>query len=58
MLSKASAKVDLDVPTHIRNQQIGVPYGRRTRDLPNQTRDLFIDDEQFDIPTFLRRQVD
>ncbi|MBE0586193.1 MAG: cell division protein FtsZ, partial [Desulfofustis sp.] len=51
-------KADLDIPTHIRNQQPVVPYGRRTRDLPNQTRDMFVDDEQFDIPTFLRRRVD
>lgn len=58
MISQASAKVDLDVPTHIRNQQSESPYGRRTKDLPSQTRDLFVDDEQFDIPTFLRRRVD
>ncbi len=59
MLAQASSKVDLDIPTHIRNQQpTGVPYGRRTRDLPSQPRDLFVDDEQFDIPTFLRRRVD
>ncbi len=58
MISQASAKVDLDIPTHIRNQQSESAYGRRTRDLPNQTRDLFVDDEQFDIPTFLRRRVD
>ena len=59
MLAQAGSKVDLDVPTHIRNQTAaGAPYGRRTRDVPSQTRDLFMDDEQFDIPTFLRRQVD
>ncbi len=58
MLAQAGAKVDLDVPTHIRNQQQINPYGRRTRDIPNQTRDMFVDDEQFDIPTFLRRRVD
>nr|WP_281174870.1 cell division protein FtsZ [Pelobacter seleniigenes] len=59
MLAQASSKIDLDIPTHIRNQQpTGVPYGRRTRDLPSQPRDLFVDDEQFDIPTFLRRRVD
>ena len=58
MLAQASAKVDLDVPTHIRNQQPVVPNGCRTHDVPNRTRDLFVDDEQFDIPTFLRRRVD
>ena len=58
MLSQVNSKVDLDVPTHIRNQQPVMPYGRRTRDIPSQTRDLFVDDEQFDIPTFLRRRVD
>ncbi|MBN1957750.1 MAG: cell division protein FtsZ [Desulfuromonadales bacterium] len=57
-LSSVSAKVDLDVPKFIRDQQQAMPYGRRTRDLPSQTRDLFVDDEQFDIPTFLRRRVD
>ncbi len=50
-------KRELDVPTHIRNQQNDV-HGRRSRDLPSQNRDLFVDDEQFDIPTFLRRRVD
>ena len=58
MLSQASVKADLDVPTHIRNQQADGNYGRRSRDVPKQTRDLFVDDEQFDIPTFLRRRVD
>ena len=50
-------KRELDVPTHIRNQQNEF-HGRRSRDLPSQNRDLFVDDEQFDIPTFLRRRVD
>ena len=50
-------KRELDVPTHIRNQQNDF-QGRRSRDLPSQNRDLFVDDEQFDIPTFLRRRVD
>ena len=58
MLNQAAAKTDLDVPTHIRNQQKEKTYGRRSRDLPGQTHDLFVDDEQFDIPTFLRRRVD
>ena len=57
-LAQVSSKVDLDVPTHIRNQQPVSPNSRRTRDLSNQARDLFVDDEQFDIPTFLRRRVD
>lgn len=52
----ARTKRDLDVPTHIRNQQSEL-YGRR-REVPSQNRDLFVDDEQFDIPTFLRRRVD
>ncbi len=61
MLAQAGNKVDLDVPTHIRNQSqpISQPYGRRTRDVSSsQPRDMFVDDEQFDIPTFLRRRVD
>ncbi len=53
----ARNKRELDVPTHIRNQQNEL-YGRRSRELPSQNRDLFVDDEQFDIPTFLRRRVD
>ncbi|MDX2494335.1 MAG: cell division protein FtsZ [Desulfuromusa sp.] len=57
-LAQVSSKVDLDVPTHIRNQQPMSSSSRRTRDLSNQARDLFVDDEQFDIPTFLRRRVD
>lgn len=56
--AQMNSKVDLDIPTHIRNQQAEAPYGRRTRDLPKQSRDMFVDDEQFDIPTFLRRRVD
>lgn len=58
ILGQVGSKVDLDIPTHIRKQQNHDVYGRRTRDLPTQTRDLFVDDEQFDIPTFLRRRVD
>ncbi|MDX2479865.1 MAG: cell division protein FtsZ, partial [Desulfuromusa sp.] len=57
-LAQVSAKADLDVPTHIRMQQPVSPSSRRTRDLSNQSRDLFFDDEHFDIPTFLRRRVD
>lgn len=57
-LAQVSTKVDLDVPTHIRNQQPMSSNSRRTRDLATQARDLFVDDEQFDIPTFLRRRVD
>ncbi len=61
MLAQASNKVDFDVPTHIRNQAqpVSQPYGRRSRDVSSsQSRDMFVDDEQFDIPTFLRRRVD
>lgn len=57
-LAQVSAKADLDVPTHIRNQQLVSPSTRRMRELSNHARDLFVDDEQFDIPTFLRRRVD
>jgi cell division protein FtsZ len=57
-LAQVTSKVDLDVPTIIRNQQPVSPTHRRSRDLTNQARDLFFDDEQFDIPTFLRRRVD
>jgi cell division protein FtsZ len=45
---RGNSKVDRDVPTYIRKQQ---------RD-SLATRDLFGDDEQFDIPTFLRKRVD
>ncbi len=47
-----SSKVDLDVPTIIRNQQKTQPR------MSTSSRDLFGDDEQFDIPTFLRKRVD
>jgi cell division protein FtsZ len=57
-LAEISAKVNFDVPTHIRKQQPVTPSSRRTRDFSSQTHDLFVDDEQFDIPTFLRRRVD
>jgi cell division protein FtsZ len=57
-LLRSNNKIDLDVPTIIRNQQLEAPYVRRQREMPSQTRDLFVDDEQFDIPTFLRRRVD
>lgn len=56
-LLRSNAKVDLDVPTHIRNQQ-AAPISNKQREMPSRNRDLFIDDEQFDIPTFLRRRVD
>ncbi|MFO7577868.1 MAG: cell division protein FtsZ [Pelovirga sp.] len=50
---------ELDIPTHVRNATGNdVLYGRRSREMPSQNRDLFVDDEQFDIPTFLRRRVD
>jgi cell division protein FtsZ len=47
-----SNKVDLDVPTIVRNQQKTQPR------MSSGSRDLFGDDEQFDIPTFLRKRVD
>ncbi len=54
---RSNSKVDFDVPTHIRNQTADQSF-RKQRELPTQSRDLFSDDEQFDIPTFLRRRVD
>ncbi|NOY13761.1 MAG: cell division protein FtsZ, partial [Deltaproteobacteria bacterium] len=56
-LLRSNAKIDLDVPTHIRNQQT-LSIKAKQREMPSRNRDLFIDDEQFDIPTFLRRRVD
>jgi len=59
-LSQMSGKIDRDVPTYIRNQQqeIVLSAKPKPREMPSRTRDLFNDDEQFDIPTFLRRRVD
>lgn len=57
-LADISAKVNFDVPTHIRKQQPVIPNSQRARNYSKQTNDLFVDDEQFDIPTFLRRRVD
>ena len=56
-LLRSNAKVDLDVPTVIRNQQ-AAPFTSKQRESTGRARDLFVDDEQFDIPTFLRRRVD
>jgi len=56
-LLRSNAKVDLDVPTVIRNQQ-AAPFVSKQRESAGRARDLFVDDEQFDIPTFLRRRVD
>jgi len=50
--------VNLDIPTFNRNQKAGATNNRRVRDFSSHTHDLFVDDEQFDIPTFLRRRVD
>lgn len=52
------ARPNLDIPTHIRTAPVEKNYGRSSREMSNNNRDLFIDDEQFDIPTFLRRRVD
>lgn len=53
---RQNVKTDFDIPTHIRNQQtVAMP---KQREVPSRNRDLFVDDEQFDIPTFLRRRVD
>lgn len=48
IMLRSNPKVDRDVPTYIRKQQRD-GYGNR---------DMFVDDEQFDIPTFLRKRVD
>lgn len=45
-------KANVDIPTFVRNQTKAQPR----QALPG--RDLFVDDEQFDIPTFMRRRVD
>jgi len=57
-LAQISANTNLDVPTHIRKQQPVTSNSRRARELSNPNHDFFVDDEQFDIPTFLRRRVD
>jgi len=57
-LAQISSSVNLDVPTDIRKQQPVTSSSRRARELSNQNNDFFVDDEQFDIPTFLRRRVD
>lgn len=56
--SSGKTRPNLDIPTHIRTAAPENPYGRRNREIPGGNRDLFMDDEQFDIPTFLRRRVD
>lgn len=48
MMMRSPNKVDHDKPAYLRKQQQS-SYG---------TRDMFGDDEQFDIPTFLRKRVD
>ena len=57
-LAQVSSKVDFDTPTIIRNQQLATQNNQHVREKVSFNRDLFIDDEQFDIPTFLRRRVD
>jgi len=56
-LIRPTMKTDYDVPTHIRKQQATQPVAP-SREASGRNRDLFMDDEQFDIPTFLRRRVD
>lgn len=46
---RIGSKVDLDVPTIIRNQQ---------RDATRSMRSQGHDDEEYDIPTFLRKRQD
>jgi len=58
ILSQPGSKANLDVPTHIRKQQPGSQSSRKAYDLSSHNNDLFGDDEQFDIPTFLRKRVD
>jgi cell division protein FtsZ len=57
-LLRNTVKTDLDVPTHIRQQAPVTQAAPKQREMPSRNRDLFVDDEQFDIPTFLRRRVD
>ena len=58
-LLRNNVKTDFDVPTHIRQQAVAAaPAAPKQREMPSRNRDLFVDDEQFDIPTFLRRRVD
>jgi len=59
-LVRNKIKTDFDVPTHIRQQVVAptAPVPPKQREMPSRNRDLFVDDEQFDIPTFLRRRVD
>ncbi len=56
-LLRNNVKTDFDIPTHMRNQQ-AAPIPTIQRETPSRSRDLFVDDDQFDIPTFLRRRVD
>lgn len=46
------SKVNVDIPTFVRNAPKAQPRQAQLG------RDLFSDDEQFDIPTFMRRRVD
>jgi len=48
IIDRVNSRIDRDVPTYIRKQQRD-SFG---------SRDMFGDDEQFDIPTFLRKRVD
>lgn len=48
-VTKMAAKMDLDVPTIIRNQQ---------RDAARSLRKMANEDDEYDIPTFLRKRVD
>ena len=57
-LAEVGSKVDFDTPTIIRNQQLATQNNHHVREKVSFNRDLFVDDEQFDIPTFLRRRVD
>jgi cell division protein FtsZ len=57
-LLRSNVKNNLDIPTHVRQQAAAAQPVQKQREMPSRNRDLFVDDEQFDIPTFLRRRVD
>ncbi|WP_072906060.1 cell division protein FtsZ [Malonomonas rubra] len=57
-LVRPGAKVDYDTPAFTRKEQSILTNAPKQREMPRRNADMFVDDEQFDIPTFLRRRVD
>ena len=57
-LVRPGAKVDYDTPAFTRKEQSILNNAPKQREMPRRNADMFVDDEQFDIPTFLRRRVD